>query len=67
MSSYFERMESLITNFHNTVSHSIEMKYYSSSNGLVKGFIIFTNGYKLEFMEVKNGEISSKINFDVEK
>ena len=60
ISSYFERIEGLITSFNNTVSHSIEKKYYSSNKGLVKGFIIFTNGYKLEFMEVKDIQISSK-------
>ena len=60
ISSYFERIESLIANFDNTVSYSIEKKYYSSNKGLVKGFIIFTNGYKLELMEVKDVEISSK-------
>ena len=60
ISRYFEHIENVILNFNNISSHSIEKKYYSHTKGFIKGIIIFTNGYKLEFMEVKDTEISSK-------
>ena len=63
ISSYFEDIENAISSFKNIRFYSIEKKHYSHTKGLLKGIIIFTNNYKLEFMEIKDTDISFKYKY----
>lgn len=60
---YFLEIEKLIGLFSCIHSYQLTKKIYNLKQGYIKGEIIFENGFILEFAEVKNTELNSKIKY----
>lgn len=61
--SYFEETEKAVRSFPNISSYSIHKKIYSIRQGCISGSIIFENGSRLDFAEVKDSDIREKIKY----
>lgn len=60
---YFLELEKLFELFEFIHSYQVTKKIYNLKQGYIKGEIIFENGFILEFAEVKNTELNSKIKY----
>ncbi|MCK5720162.1 MAG: hypothetical protein KAH84_09480 [Thiomargarita sp.] len=60
---YFLQIESLIQEFVDIDSYSINKKVYNYKQGFISGSILFKNGDKLEFVEVKDSGIKAKLKY----
>ena len=58
---YFEEINQVIYFFRNIQSYFLSKKIYNDKQGYIKGTLIFDDNSQLEFAEVKNIEIKSKI------
>lgn len=63
ITTYFVQIESVIQTFPNIRSYSLRKKIYNTKQGYIGGTITFTNGYRLEFVEVKNTDIANKVKY----
>ena len=60
---YFLQIEHIIQEFSNIRSLSVKKKIYNVRQGYISGSIVFENGYRLEFAEVKNTDVIPKIKY----
>ncbi|MDM8536946.1 DUF6516 family protein [Desulfobacterales bacterium HSG17] len=60
---YFLQIENIISQFPNIRSLSLKKKIYNTRQGYITGTIIYENGYRLDFAEVKNTNIRSKVKY----
>lgn len=60
---YFSAIEYAIQEFPDVRSVSIRKKIFNIKQGVISGSIIFENGYRLDFVEVKNADIKSKVKY----
>ena len=51
--AYFAKIELAIQNFSYLDAYSLKKKLYNKTFGYIGGSITFTNGHRLDFMEVK--------------
>ena len=59
---YFLWIESTIQNFPH-LSYSLSKKAYNSKQGYISGYIVFEDNSRLDFIEVKDVEMSNKIKY----
>lgn len=60
---YFSEVEHIFLNFSNIRSLSIKKKIYNTKQGYISGAVIFNNGYRLDFTEIKDIDIAAKIKY----
>ena len=60
---YFLQIELIVQEFPNIRSLSLTKKIYNARQGFISGSVIFENGYRLDFVEVKNTDKKSKIKY----
>jgi hypothetical protein len=53
--AYFSELEKILQDFPNIRLHSLNKKIYNAKPGFIS--ILFNNGYRLEFVEVKDIEV----------
>lgn len=61
--SYFAEIEAVIQSFPNIRTYNLRKKIYNQSQGYIGGTIVFSNGFQLDFIEVKNVDIPDKIKY----
>ncbi len=61
--SYFEETEKTVQRFPNICSYTVHKKKYSASQGFIAGSIIFDDGSRLDFAEVKDIGIKEKTKY----
>jgi len=60
---YFSGLEKTLQDFPPIRFYTVNKKIYNAKQGFIKGSILFNNGYRLEFVEVKDIEVKSKIKY----
>jgi hypothetical protein len=60
---YFLQIEHIIQDIPNIRSLSVKKKIYNVRQGHITGSVIFENGYRLDFAEVKNADLKPKIKY----
>ncbi|MBF0468442.1 MAG: hypothetical protein HQK61_06100 [Desulfamplus sp.] len=60
---YFFNLEAVIKEFPNVRSISLKKKIYNVKQGYINGSIIFENGHRLAFVEVKDTDVKTKIKY----
>lgn len=58
--AYFDQLEQVIHSFPNIQASVLKKKRYNAKKGFVSGALIFDSGNRLEFIEVKDVDQSSK-------
>jgi hypothetical protein len=61
--TYFSQLETILNEFPAVRSYTLKQKVYNIKQGFISGSIIFDNGYRLDFMEVKDIDILPKIKY----
>lgn len=61
--AYFEHIEHILQEFPTISSSFITKKFYNAKQGYLTGSITFENGYRLEFIEVKDIDVNAKIKY----
>ncbi len=61
--AYFEQIEGILREFANIRSYTLTKRVYSRQQGYIGGTIIFENGHRLEFMEVKDTDSIGKLKY----
>jgi hypothetical protein len=61
--AYFAQLESILRDFPNIQSYSLTKKIYNLKQGYMSGAIVFENGCRLDFVEVKDTELAGKIKY----
>lgn len=60
---YFLQLEHTIQEFPYISSLSLKKKIYNARQGFISGTVIFENDCRLDFVEVKNTDMKSKIKY----
>jgi hypothetical protein len=60
INTYFTQLEQLFQQFPNIRTYTLTKKIYNTKQGFINGLILFENGYRLDFVEVKNTDVQSK-------
>ncbi|HLC15338.1 MAG TPA: DUF6516 family protein [Thermodesulfovibrionia bacterium] len=60
---YFLQIEKTLHDFPNILSMSVKKKFYNIKQGYIGGIVIFKNRYRLDFIEVKDIDIKSKVKY----
>lgn len=60
---YFSQLEHAIQGFPNVQGSTLKKKRYNANKGYISGSLLFANGYRLEFIEVKDTDRPSKIKY----
>jgi hypothetical protein len=60
---YFSELEQTLQAFPDIQSVTLTTKRYNARQGYISGSLLFVNGYRLEFMEVKDMDRSSKVKY----
>lgn len=63
INTYFTQLEQLFQQFPNIQTYTLTKKIYNTKQGFINGSILFENGYRLDFVEVKNTDVQSKIKY----
>jgi len=61
--AYFSELEKTLQDFPNICFYSLSKKIYNAKQGFINGSILFNNGYRLEFVEVKDIEVQPKMKY----
>jgi len=61
--TYFSKLENLLLQFPNIRSYRVNKRVYNIRQGYIQGSIVFENGYRLDFVEVKQTDKYSKIKY----
>jgi hypothetical protein len=60
---YFESVEKTIQTFPHVRSYTLSKKVYNTKQGFIRGIILFDDDTRLEFVEVKDVDLSEKIKY----
>jgi hypothetical protein len=60
---YFSQIERILQEFPNIRSLSVRKKVYNAKQGYIGGSAIFENGYRLDFIEVRDIEVRPKVKY----
>lgn len=60
---YFTQLEQIFQQFPNIQTYTLTKKVYNNKQGFINGMIVFENGYRLDFVEVKNTDVRTKIKY----
>ncbi len=63
LEAYFAELEAAIRDFPYTVSYSVQKKFYSASQGFVKGTVLLQDESVLEFAEIKDSDNAGKLKY----
>ncbi len=61
--AYFAELEKTLPGFPSIRFYTLNKKIYNVKQGFIHGSILFHNGYRLEFVEVKDIEVQPKIKY----
>jgi hypothetical protein len=61
--AYFEQIEGILREFANISSYTLTRRIYNRQQGYIGGTISFETGYRLEFVEVKDTEVTGKLKY----
>jgi len=61
--AYFAQIEQTLQAFPHIQSATLTKKRYNARQGYISGSLLFVNGYRLEFVEVKDVDRSSKVKY----
>ncbi len=61
--TYFTQVESTLRDFPNIRTYTLTKKVYNLKQGYISGTIVFENGSRLEFVEVKDIELVGKLKY----
>ena len=61
--TYFTQLEQIIQAFPSIRTYTLQKKIYGSKQGYISGSLLFNNGYRLDFVEVKDIDRASKIKY----
>ena len=61
--TYLIQLEQLFQQFPNIQTYTLTKKVYNTKQGFISGSIFFENGYRLDFVEVKNTDVQAKIKY----
>lgn len=61
--AYFTQLEQILQKFPTIRSYTLKKKVYNNKQGFITGSIIFENGSRLDFVEVKNTDVQAKIKY----
>ena len=61
--AYFEYVEKTIQAFPHVRSYTLSKKVYNAKQGFIRGIILFDDDTRLEFVEVKDTDVSEKIKY----
>ena len=57
---YFLQLERILHEFPDVRSISLKKKIYNNRLGYIAGSVTFENGYRLDFVEVRNADMKPK-------
>ncbi|MBD3308203.1 hypothetical protein GF339_17285 [candidate division KSB3 bacterium] len=60
---YFRHLEQLLQQFPTIQSSTLTRKVYNATQGFITGSILFENGCRLDFIEVKDIDVQAKIKY----
>ena len=63
--AYFAQVEETLRAFPNIQSSTLTTKRYNARQGYISGRLLFANGHRLEFVEVKDVDHPVKIKYSV--
>ncbi len=63
LETYFAEFEAAIRDFPYTISYSLQKKFYSNSQGFIKGKALLQDESVLEFVEVKDADSAGKLKY----
>lgn len=61
--AYFAQVENVLRDFPTIRSYTLTKKVYSLTQGYISGMIVFEDGSRLEFVEVKDTELIGKVKY----
>ncbi len=61
--AYFESVEKTIQDFPDVRSYTFSKKVYNAKQGFIRGVILFEDDTRLEFVEVKDTDVTDKIKY----
>ena len=61
--AYFAQIESILRDFPDIRSYTLTKKVYNLKQGYISATIVFENGCRLEFVEVKDTELAGKLKY----
>ena len=61
--TYFTQLEQIFQQFPNIRTYTLTKKVYNTKQGFINGLICFENGYRLDFVEVKDTDVRAKIKY----
>lgn len=63
ITAYFTQIENILQTFPNIRTYTLQTKIYNATQGYISGRIIFENGWRLDFIEVKDTDITAKLKY----
>lgn len=63
IADYLANVERVLASFPNIRSYSLRTKVYNATQGYIGGSIRFENGHSLDFVEVKDANVASKLRY----
>jgi hypothetical protein len=60
---YFSQIENVLQTFPNIRTYTLQTRIYNATQGYVSGCIIFENGWRLDFVEVKDTDFIAKLKY----
>ncbi len=61
--TYFAQLEQILQAFPNIQTHALQKKIYNVKQGYINGSLLFNNGHRLDFVEVKDMDRPSKVKY----
>ena len=61
--TYFDQVESILQTFPHISTYTLRKKVYNSKQGYIGGSITFENGYRLDFIQVKDVDTAAKLKY----
>ena len=63
IAAYFSQIEATLQTFPNIRTYTLQTKVYNATQGYIKGSIVFENGWRLDFVEVKDTDVDTKLKY----
>ena len=61
--TYFAQLEQILQAFPNIQTHRLQKKIYNVKQGYINGSLLFSNGHRLDFVEVKDMDLPLKVKY----
>lgn len=63
ITAYFSQIENVLQTFPNIRTYTLQTRVYNATQGYISGRIIFENGWRLDFVEVKDTDVVIKVKY----